>query len=194
MGSHRTSMGAHAASLLLAVVQVAVTARPRGVAGTIRWTVGCGAVVTIVDGGQGFHGHQKATPGRGRLMLGHHLLPSLRFSRRGTGGKSQVAAKLKISGFLGVHSPPRHASLRTPMAGSGSSTKPRIRSAGGGTLAIKDEADAVQWIRPEELDNLVIQASMREHIAHRLSGNYPCRGRLTFLQVYCNGVDVLARP
>src|SRR5690606_13456163 len=86
-GAGTASRAGPTAWCLLAVVQVAVAARPRCVAGT-SGVVGPEAVVPVVDGGQLFHRHQEAAWGRRRCRaLCHLVLLPLRFSRQGSGGR-----------------------------------------------------------------------------------------------------------
>jgi 8-oxo-dGTP pyrophosphatase MutT (NUDIX family) len=102
--------------------------------------------------------------------------------RRDTGAAAQCAIRecqeetgirAEITGFLGVYTNPRHI-----VADSDGEIRQQYEStyigrASGGRPMANDEADAVRFVNPADLDHYDIHPSMRQQIGDYLAGTYP---------------------
>ncbi|MEU3741938.1 NUDIX domain-containing protein [Streptomyces sp. NPDC032198] len=82
----------------------------------------------------------------------------------------------EVTGFLGIYSNPAHIIAYTDGEIRQQYEATYIGKPVGGTPTVNEEADQVRWVRPEDLGDLDIHASMREQIGHHLAGTYPYLG------------------
>ncbi|SFC61769.1 NUDIX domain-containing protein [Streptomyces aidingensis] len=90
--------------------------------------------------------------------------------------EEETGVRAEVTGFLGVYSNPAHIIAYSDGEIRQQYEAVYIGRPIGGAPAANDEASDVRWVRPDELDELDIHASMREQIGHYLSGAYPYVG------------------
>ncbi|WP_405735027.1 NUDIX domain-containing protein [Streptomyces sp. NBC_01537] len=87
--------------------------------------------------------------------------------------KEETGIDAEPTGLLGVYSPPDHVVAYSDGEIRQAYEVTVIGRPVGGKPTINDEADAVRWVLPADLDSLDIHPSMRRQIGHYLDGAYP---------------------
>lgn len=82
----------------------------------------------------------------------------------------------EITGFLGVYSNPAHIVAYTDGEIRQQYENAYIGRPLSGRPTVNDEADAVRWVQPADLDRLDIHPSMRQQLNDYLNGRYPHLG------------------
>lgn len=79
----------------------------------------------------------------------------------------------EITGFLGVYTDPKHIVAYSDGEIRQQYETTYIGRAAGGQPTVNEEADAVRFVNPADLDAYDIHPSMRQEIGDYLAGTYP---------------------
>jgi len=87
--------------------------------------------------------------------------------------REETGVDAKVTGFLGIYSDPDHIVEYTDGEVRQEYEVTLIGHPVGGAPTANDEASAVRWVPPHDLDGLDIHPTMRRQIDHYLKGEYP---------------------